>query len=102
MSWLYLAGLIFSIAGLTVLDKRYKLALFFKPKRTVLVLAIMISVFVVWDILGIGFNIFYKGDSAYLSGIVLGPEFPLEELFFLLLLSYVSLLSFLGGQRWNR
>lgn len=94
MSALYLIGLVSAIGCLALIDYRYKLALFYRAKQTVLTLAIAVGVFVVWDALGIALGIFYHGGSPYTLGVWLGPEFPLEELFFLVLLSYVTLLIY--------
>jgi len=54
----------------------------------------------VWDLIGIALGIFFRGDTANLSGLLLAPELPLEELFFLILLSYNALLVYLGFARW--
>jgi lycopene cyclase domain-containing protein len=47
-----------------------------------------------WDVAGIAMGIFFRGDTSHLTGIVLAPEFPIEELFFLLLLNYTALTLF--------
>ena len=102
MSWLYLAGIIFSFAGMAVLDWRYRLAYWYDVRRTVLTVLIMTSAFIVWDMCGISLGIFLSGHSPYMSGVYLFPEFPLEELFFLLFLSYFSLVVYRAGvKRWR-
>jgi lycopene cyclase domain-containing protein len=55
---------------------------------------IAVVVFLIWDIVGITFGIFFRGSTPFLSGLLLGPELPLEELFFLILLSYNTLLVY--------
>jgi lycopene cyclase domain-containing protein len=94
MSWLYLALLIISIGCLMLIDWRYKLAFFSHTKRTALTLAVVIGLFVVWDVLGIRLGIFFHGGSDFTLPLRLLPEFPLEELFFLLLLSYSTLIAY--------
>lgn len=89
--FLYLSALLVSISCLVLCDFRWKLAFFYDAKRTTKVIAASMLVFIIWDILGIALGIFFGGDSPYTSGIALGPEFPIEELFFLFLLSYVTL-----------
>ena len=102
MSWLYLAGIMFSFAGMAVLDWRYRLAYWYDARRTVLTVLIMTSAFIVWDMCGISLGIFLSGYSPYMSGVYLFPEFPLEELFFLLFLSYFSLVVYRAGvKRWR-
>ena len=92
----------FSFAGMAVLDWRYRLAYWHDARRTVQTVLIMTIVFIVWDSCGISLGIFYSGHSPYMSGICLFPEFPLEELLFLLFLSYFSLVVYRAGvKRWQ-
>lgn len=99
MSLLYLASLLFSIGGLAVLDWRYKLAFWNDRPRAVQTIAIAVVFFVLWDLAGIGLNIFYDGPSKYVTGIMLAPHFPLEEIFFLILLNYTVLIGWTGLDR---
>lgn len=94
MMFFYLIGLITAIVCLGLIDWRYKLAFFFDAKRTAVTLSMAIALFVVWDILGINQGIFFHGGSAYTLPVRLLPEFPIEELFFLLLLTYVALIIY--------
>jgi lycopene cyclase domain-containing protein len=93
-SFLYLAVLIVSILGLVGIDHKHKLALFNNLRATLASVAITVVVFLVWDVIGISLGIFFRGNSPHLSGLLLGPELPLEELFFLILLSYNTLLAY--------
>jgi lycopene cyclase domain-containing protein len=92
--FLYLSLLLVSILGLVGIDHRQKLALFRNRWATVASVAVAVIVFLVWDIVGISLGIFFRGDTPHLSGLLLGPELPLEELFFLILLSYNTLLVY--------
>lgn len=91
-SWAYLAGLLVSLAGLATLDWRYRVALFDQPRRTLVTVVLAVVAFLIWDFIGVGLGIFFIGDTAYLSGITVAPEVPLEEIFFLILLTYQTLL----------
>lgn len=103
MRYFYLATLLFSLSGMIILDFRYRLALFYDVRRTLLTVTIGVVTFIIWDILGIALGIFFSGHSVYMSGIYLGPEFPIEELFFLVFLCYFTLvLHRLGETRWSR
>lgn len=102
MMFAYLGALLISIGGLTVLDWRYKLAFWHNSQRTALTVFASIVVFGLWDILGIGFGIFFHGASPYSLPFTIAPEFPLEELFFLFLLSYCTLLLYRGAETWLR
>jgi lycopene cyclase domain-containing protein len=91
---IYLAAIILSMAGMAFLDWRYRLALFSDVRRTLLCVGIGLLVFIAWDAAGIGLDIFYAGDAPYVTGIMLAPEFPLEEFFFLTFLCYFSLVVY--------
>ena len=94
MQWLYLISLIIVIGCLVLVDWRYTLAFFYNLKRTAMTLAVSLWLFVVWDIFGIKLGIFFHGDSAYTLPFRIVPEFPVEELFFLFVLTYVALLIY--------
>ena len=95
----YLFGLLFSICGLALIDFRFKLAFFIRPLIAAAVIAISVSFFSLWDLAGIALGIFFRGHGSYLSGVAIAPEFPLEELFFLTLLSYSTLIAFTTVER---
>lgn len=94
MIFFYLLGLVIAISGLLFIDYRYKLAFFFDAKRTTATLGLAIALFIIWDILGINLGIFYHGGSSFTLPFRLLPEFPIEELFFLFLLTYVALIIY--------
>jgi lycopene cyclase domain-containing protein len=90
----YLSGLIFSLVGLGLLDWRFRTAFTINKKAAAFAILIPTIFFILWDIAGIAMGIFFRGDTSHLTGIVLAPEFPIEELFFLLLLNYTALTLF--------
>lgn len=92
MSFAYLAALMVSIGGLGFLDWRYRVAVFAQPRRALAAVGIGVAVFLLWDLAGVGLGIFFRGDAGYMTGVQLAPEVPLEELFFLILLNYQTLL----------
>lgn len=103
MQYAYLAVILFSMMGMVVLDWRYRLALFHDARRALIAVALGVVVFIVWDILGIALGIFFSGQSEYMSGIYIGPEFPIEELAFLTFLCYFTLVVYrLGETKWPR
>lgn len=91
MSFLYLGALLVSIAGLASLDFKHKLALG-KSKAYRCLLIISVAFFLVWDLAGIALGIFFRGNAGHLTGITLSKELPIEEVFFLIVLSYSALL----------
>lgn len=92
MKFAYLLSLVSVILLLLLVDRKMKLAFYDDAKRTIMTLATSIVLFLVWDVLGVWLGIFFPGDSAYILGIMVFPDVPLEELFFLFLLSYVTLI----------
>lgn len=87
----YGAALAVSLAGMLVLDRRYRLAVFAAPWRALLVLAAGVAFFLAWDAAGVGLGIFFVGDGPYQSGLMIAPEIPVEEVGFLLLLCHLAL-----------
>jgi lycopene cyclase domain-containing protein len=90
----YLSGLIFSLVGLGLLDWRFRTAFTINKKAAAFAILIPTIFFILWDVAGIAMGIFFRGDTSHLTGILLAPEFPIEELFFLLLLNYTALTLF--------
>lgn len=99
MPGLYFGLLVFSIIGTALLDYRHKLALFVDARRTVLVVALAVVFFLAWDVNGVANGVFFKGDSDLLVGWDITTEVPIEEVFFLILLSHLALIAF---RLWDR
>jgi len=38
--------------------------------------------------------VFFRGSGPWMTGVLLGPELPLEEVFFLMVLTYSTLISY--------
>ena len=101
--WYYFFILMAVVGCLVLVDLRYRLAIFYDARRTLKTLAAGLLFFSGWDILGIRQGIFRIGMSPYLSGLRLGWQFPIEEIIFLLILSYSALLLYRGGELvWPR
>lgn len=99
----YLALLLFSFAGMATLDYRHQLAYFKDRISTAIAVIIGVTVFTLWDGAGIALGVFFAGDSPYVTGIMLGPEYPLEELVFLTFLCYFTLVLYrLVEEKWLR
>jgi lycopene cyclase domain-containing protein len=66
--------------------------------------AVSISVgvifFLIWDLFGIANGIFFRGETVGLTGLLLAPELPIEEVLFLTLLCYSTLEVFIGLGRF--
>lgn len=105
-NWVYLSALVISLAGMTILDWRYKLFFWAHWRRAVIVLVLGLAFFILWDLAGIDAGVFFRGVSPFVTGIQLAPELPLEEIFFLALLCYLTmnLFEFAGRtlSAWNK
>ena len=55
--------------------------------------------FLIWDAFGVALGVFFRGQTGFLTGILIAPEIPLEEVFFLTLLCYSALLLYVGLER---
>ena len=96
MSWLYLAALLFSLVGMVVLDRRFRLFFWADTRRAAIVLPAGVLFFLLWDLAGIGLGIFFRGPSPFVTGLVVAPEVPIEEIAFLALLCYLTMNVFAG------
>ena len=99
---LYLAALTVSLLGMGLIDFKHKLAMFSQPVRSAITIALAVTVFLIWDLVGISQGIFFRGEGPYLTGITIAPELPIEEVFFLTLLSYTILIAYLGFAKWRK
>lgn len=96
MSFLYLVALLVALVGIGLLDFRHKLAFFGGAAlRSAVIIAVSLAFFLIWDVVGIATGVFFRGGGGWMTGVLLGPELPLEELFFLMVLTYSTLVSYL-------
>ena len=91
MGILYLLALAIALTGMVMLDRRFQLFFWSDWLRAAIVLAVGVVFFLVWDVAGIGLGIFFRGETDFMTGLQLAPELPLEELFFLTLLCYLTM-----------
>lgn len=102
MPGIYLGAILFSLAGMIAIDLKFSLALRVAPVRTTVAVLIGTAFFLAWDAVGIVTGVFVKGDSPLFVGVELAPHLPLEEVFFLLFLSYLSIVMYAVFQRRAR
>ena len=91
MGILYLLALAISLTGMVVLDRRFRLFFWRNARVAAVVLVVGVLFFLAWDIAGIGLGIFFRGETAFMTGLQIAPELPLEEVFFLTLLCYLTM-----------
>jgi lycopene cyclase domain-containing protein len=91
MGILYLSSLAVALTGMIVLDRRFRLFFWRDARRAAIVFVAGIAFFLAWDLSGIGLGIFFRGETSFMTGLVVAPELPVEELFFLALLCYLTM-----------
>lgn len=96
MNFLYLAALLVSLTGMVVLDRRFTLFFWQDARRASIVLTTTVVFFLIWDISGINSGVFFRGTGPWMTGVQAAPELPLEEVFFLTLLGYMTMNVFAG------
>ena len=94
MGFLYLLLLVASLGCMALLDHRFKLFFFADARRAGAVTAIGLVFFLLWDLGGIGLDIFYRGETPIMLGLDLAPHLPVEEVFFLAFLCYLTMVLF--------
>lgn len=101
MGLLYLVALVIALTGMVLLDRRFHLFFWRSARRAAIVLVVGVLFFLAWDLAGIGLGIFFRGETPFMTGLQLAPELPVEELFFLILLCYLTmnLFGFLTRKR---
>lgn len=97
---LYLLALLVSLTGLFLIDYRFKLVFFKDWLAGTVAIAAGVAFFLAWDLAGIFGGIFFRGHGHGLTGLMIAPELPLEEVFFLILLCYTTLEVFLALGRF--
>jgi len=95
---IYLAILLGLLGCMALVDAKWKLLVFRYPLRGLMVLVLGTGFFVLWDVLAIGQGIFLHKPSQLMTGVMVGDQFPLEELFFLVFLCYCAMIAVTGAQ----
>jgi lycopene cyclase domain-containing protein len=88
---LYGASLLGATCCMALLDARFRLVLWRSPRRSAAVLAAGIAFFLLWDVVAIALGFYHRGESEAMTGLMLAPELPVEELLFITFLSYLTL-----------
>jgi len=93
---LYLVALAISLTGMVVLDRRFRLFFWRNARVAAIVLVVGVVFFLAWDVAGIRSGIFFRGETDFMTGLQVAPELPLEEIFFLTLLCYLTMNLYAG------
>ncbi|MFF2368984.1 lycopene cyclase domain-containing protein [Agromyces sp. NPDC058110] len=95
----YLGALLASIGAMALIDARWRLAFWRHPLAATAAVGTGTAMLLLWDLVGIGFGVFFRGESIWATGLLLAPELPVEEPVFLAFLCYLSLVVVLGVER---
>ena len=87
----YLAALLIALTGMVLLDRRFRLFLWLDARRATIVLVVGVVFFLLWDLAGVGLGVFFRGQTAFMTGLLVAPEVPVEEILFLTLLCYLTM-----------
>lgn len=97
--FVYLGALLASIGAMALVDFRWRLAFWRHPLGAAAAVGAGTALLLVWDLVGIGFGVFSRGESIWATGVLLAPELPIEEPVFLAFLCYLALVAVLGTER---
>lgn len=100
VNFAYLAALAVAITGMVMLDRRFALFFWRDARRATIVLVTGVVFFLVWDLGGILLGIFFRGQTDFMTGVLVGPELPIEEVFFLTLLCYNTMNAYSAASDW--
>ena len=98
LGFAYLLALLVSLTGMVVLDRRWGLFFWRAPAAAAVVLTAGVLFFLAWDLVGITAGIFYRGETAFMTGLQVAPELPVEEVFFLAFLCYLFMNALQGAR----
>ncbi|SEB53366.1 lycopene cyclase domain-containing protein [Microbacterium hydrocarbonoxydans] len=99
MGFVYLGLLLATLGCMLLLDRRFRLFFWRDAVTATVVTLVGLAFFLVWDIAGIMGGIFFRGEAAVATGIVLAPELPIEEPVFLLFLVVCTMVVYTGAVR---
>ena len=99
MGAIYLTALLVSLGCMLLLDWRFRLFFWRDPVTATIVTVVGLAFFLAWDVAGIAAGIFFRGEAAIATGIVLAPELPLEEPIFLVFLVVCTMVLYGGAVR---
>ena len=100
MGFAYLTALAIALFGMVTLDRRFRRFFWQGPRAAAIVLITGVAFFLVWDLAGIGAGIFFRGETVFMTGLQVAPELPIEEIFFLTLLCYLTMNGYSAASRW--
>lgn len=99
---IYITTLGASLVCLVLIDKRWRLAMFYDAKASLFAIGTVALLLLGFDVAGISWGIFFT-NQAYVSGIHLfSKNLPIEEILLLALICYTTLVLYQSFKRvWH-
>ncbi|MDX6301878.1 MAG: hypothetical protein QOF53_3092 [Nocardioidaceae bacterium] len=91
IAWTYLGTLLVGLACMVLVDRRWRLVLWADAPRAAAVVGVGMAMFVCWDLAALHLHLYRPGGSAVTTGAEVAPGLPVEELFFIGFLCYLTL-----------
>jgi lycopene cyclase domain-containing protein len=91
MSWAYLATLLLGLGCMLLVDRRWDLVLWADARRALVVVGAGVVLFLGWDLAALELGLYRRGGSTAMTGVEVAPDLPLEEIFFIVFLCYLTL-----------
>jgi len=91
MQLAYLGTLVLGSGCMALMDHRWRLVLWADARRALAVLGAGLVLFLAWDVAALRLGLYHRGESAGMTGVEVAPNLPLEEIFFILFLCYLTL-----------
>ncbi|HET6560490.1 MAG TPA: lycopene cyclase domain-containing protein [Marmoricola sp.] len=98
-SLVYLLSLAVVLVCMALTDRRWHLFFWADPRRAAVVFASGFGLFLVWDLVALNFELYERGRSELMTGLEVAPELPVEELFFVAFLPYLTMVLHGLGRR---
>jgi lycopene cyclase domain-containing protein len=86
----YLATLVVALGCVGLVDRRWRLVLWSDVRRGAAVLASGVVFFLAWDLVAVRQGFYRRGGADVMTGLQVAADLPLEEVFFVLFLCYVT------------
>ena len=99
-SLVYLLSLVLVLVCMALTDRRWKLFFWADARRAAVVFAFGFALFLVWDLVALHYELYERGRSELMTGIEVAPELPVEELFFVAFLPYLTMVLHGLGRRF--
>ncbi len=87
----YLVSLAVVLGSLALVDRRWGLFFAADARRASVVLTAGVAFFLAWDLVALDLGLYERGRSEFMTGIEVAPDLPLEELFFVAFLPYLTM-----------